>query len=66
MLLMPQIHVDLSDRVQLQFGVGVLYLEGDGKTGIPSPGSPIDGGLNIVPRGSGWYPQAALRLIYNF
>lgn len=66
LLLMPQLHIELTANLQLQIGVGVLYLEGDGRTGIPSPGSPIDGGLNIVPSGSGWYPQAALRLIYNF
>jgi len=50
----------------LQIGVGVVYLDGDGETGIPAPGSAIEGGLNIVPNGSGWYPQIAARLIYNF
>jgi len=66
LLLMPQVHFELSDSVDLQIGVGAIYLDGDGETGVPSPGSAIEGGLNVVPNGSGWYPQIAARLIYNF
>ncbi len=56
-LIMPQVHYELSEHWTLQFGIGVLYFEGRAVgPGLVPALSPADG----------WFPQASLRVVYEF
>jgi len=55
-LLMPQLHFEFAEHWILQFGAGVLYLDG-----VREEDSPV-----LAQEGRGWYPHVACRLIYNF
>ncbi|MHC4449971.1 MAG: hypothetical protein ACYS0E_07500 [Planctomycetota bacterium] len=55
-LLMPQLHVEFGAHWVLQFGAGVLYLDGGREEDPPA----------LMHEGRGWFPHVACRLIYNF
>ena len=55
-LIMPQAHWEFSEHGTLQFGVGVSYIDGS-----------ITAGTDLlIPPAHGWFPQFALRLIFEF
>jgi hypothetical protein len=55
-LLMPQAHWKVSEVFTLQFGVGVLYIDGSIAAGTEL----------LVPATTGWFPQFAFRAIFEF
>jgi hypothetical protein len=62
-LLMPQVHLEFGGHWTLQAGAGVLYREGeDGPYANAGDEEPP----TLVREGRGWYPQVALRLVYDF
>ena len=55
-LVMPQAHWEFHEQWTLQFGVGVLYVDG-----TFTAGSDL-----LIPPTTGWFPQAAFRFVYEF
>lgn len=57
LLLMPQAHYEFTEHFTLQFGVGVMYFDGNALgPGIVPPDSAVDG----------WFPQVSLRAVWEF
>jgi len=55
-LFMPQAHWRISEGFTLQFGIGVLYIDG-----LIAAGTEL-----LVPAAKGWFPQLALRAVFEF
>ena len=56
-LLMPQLHLDVTRHLTLQLGAGVWYLDGQPAAAAME---------SLVPAGEGWFPHASLRVVFEF
>jgi opacity protein-like surface antigen len=57
-MLMPQLHYDVSKHFTLQVGAGVSYIDGQPPIPILSD--------ELVPEGESWFPQVSVRLVFEF